>query len=48
MQKDPWAFKGQSVPMDEWILHTKKVETLDYSTEAWVGEAISNGLYQML
>ena len=27
--------------MDEWILHTMNVETLDYGTEAWVGEAIS-------
>ena len=30
--------------MDDCILHTMNKETLDYSTEAWVGEAISNGM----
>ena len=29
--------------MDEGILHTMNVETLDYSTDAWV-EAISNDM----
>lgn len=35
--------KIRSAPMDEWVLHTMNVETFDYGTEAWVGEAISNG-----
>ena len=29
--------------MDEWGLNTMNVKTFDYGTEAWVGEAISNG-----
>ena len=36
--------KVRSAPIDEWILHTMNVETFDYSTEAWVGEVISNGM----
>ena len=42
--------KVRSAPMDEWILHTKNIETLDYDTESWVGfpilnwEAISKGM----
>ena len=42
MQKYPLTVR--SVPMDEWVLHTMNGETFNYSTEAWVGEAISNGL----
>ena len=30
--------------MGEWILNTMNVETFDYNTEAWVGEAISKGM----
>ena len=30
--------------MDEWILQSKNVETFDYNTEAWVGEAIFKGM----
>ena len=36
--------KVRSVPMDECILYTMKVETFDYNTEAWVEEAICNGI----
>ena len=36
--------KVRSSPVDEWILYTMNVETLDYSTEACVGEEISNGI----
>ena len=35
--------KIRSPPMDEWVLHTMNVETLDYGIEVWVGKAISNG-----
>ena len=38
------SLKFISAPVDEWILHTMNVETFDYSTEAWVGEVISNGM----
>ena len=38
------SLKVRSAPMNEWILHTINVETFDYSTEAWVGEAIFNGM----
>ena len=34
----------RSASVDEWILHTMNVETFDYSTKAWVGEVISNGM----
>ena len=34
----------RSAPIHEWILHTMKVETFEYSTEAWVGEAIYNDM----
>ena len=27
--------------MDKWIQHTKNIETFDYNTESWVGEALS-------
>ena len=37
------SLKIRSEPMNEWVLHTMNVETLDYGTEVWVGEAISNG-----
>ena len=30
--------------MDEWILHTMKVETFDYNTKTLVGETISKGM----
>ena len=36
--------KVRSSPVDAWILYTMNVETLDYSTEACVGEEISNGI----
>ena len=36
--------KVRSAPVDEWILYTMNVETLDYNTEACVGEEISNGI----
>ena len=36
--------KVRSAPRDKWILHMINVETFDYSTEAWVGEAISNSM----
>ena len=36
--------KVRSAPIDEWILHIRKVETFNYSTEAWVGEVISSGM----
>ena len=35
--------KIRSTPMDEWVLQILNVETFDYGTEPWVGEAISNG-----
>ena len=31
------------VPMDEWVLYTMNVDTLDYGTETLVGEEISSG-----
>ena len=36
--------KVRSAPINEWTLHTMNVETFDYSTEAWVGEAISSDI----
>ena len=33
-----------SATIDEWILHIRNVETFNHSTEAWVGEVISNGM----
>ena len=36
--------KVRSAPMDEWILHTMNIETFDYNTESWVGEAIFKGI----
>ena len=30
--------------MDKWILHKVNVESFDYNTEAWVGEAIFKGM----
>ena len=36
--------KVRSAPIDKWILHIKNVETLDCSTEAWIGERISIGV----
>ena len=38
------CLKVRAVPKDEWILYIMNVVTFDYSTEAWVGEAISNGM----
>ena len=35
--------KIRPTSMDEWVLHTMNVNTVDYGTESWVGEAISNG-----
>ena len=32
------------MPMDEWILHTMKVETFDYNTKTLVGETLSKGM----
>lgn len=36
-----WPLKIRSAPLDEFILHTTNIESNDYGTEAWVGEAIS-------
>ena len=33
--------KVKSVPTDECIFHKMNIETFDYNTESWVGEAIS-------
>ena len=38
------TLKVISAPIDEWNLHAMNVEMFDYSTEAWVGEVISNGM----
>ena len=39
MQIDSWASKIRSAPIGELILYTINFETLEYSTESWVGEA---------
>ena len=36
--------KIRLAPMEEWILHTMNIETFDYNTESWLGEAISKGM----
>ena len=43
-KKIPGSSKVKSIPIDEWILHMMNVEIFGYSTEAWVGEAISYGM----
>ena len=44
MQKILGHLKVRPTPMNKWILHTMNVETLDHSSETWIGEAISNGM----
>ena len=38
------SLKVISAPMDECILHTMNIETFDYNSESWGGEAISKGM----
>ena len=36
MQKDTWALKVKSAPINKWILHTANIESFDFNTEVWV------------
>ena len=36
--------KGRLAPIEEQVFYTMNIETLEYSTEAWARETLSNGI----